>query len=270
MPPFDRAAGRRTSVRGLTRPRGIHRPPLSGILQRVPGVEVRLLGGFSALVDGEAVPDRAFRLKKARELVKLLALAPGHRLHREQAMDTLWRELAASAAGNNLNQAVHVARRVLGAEVIDVREELLVLEAAVDVDEFELAANDARRAAAPGAYRAALALYTGELLPENRYDDWAEARRSELAELHDALVDELAALPADDRLQGLPAATSSFVGRTHELAELRSLLAGTRLLTLSGTGGAGKTRLALELAREVERQYAAGAVVVELAAVSAP
>ena len=236
----------------------------------MPGVEVRLLGGFSALVDGETVPDRAFRLKKARELVKLLALAPGHRLHREQAMDMLWRDLGASAAGNNLNQAVHVARRALGATVIDVREELLVLVAGVDVDEFERAAIDARNAAAPGPYRSALALYKGELLPENRYDDWADERRSELAELHDALVAELAALPVDDRLQRLPAETSTFVGRTHELAELRSLLDGTRLLTLSGTGGAGKTRLALELAREVEQQYASGAVVVELAAVSDP
>ena len=231
---------------------------------------MRLLGGFAAFLDGEAVPDRAFRLKKARELVKLLALAPGHRLHREQAMDTLWRDLAPAAAANNLNQAVHVARRALGADVIGVRQELLVLDAAVDADDFERAAADARRAAAPSAYRAALTLYRGELLPENRYDDWAQARRAELAALHDALAAELAALPADDRLRGLPADTSSFVGRRHELAELRALLDGTRLLTLSGTGGAGKTRLALELAREVEQAYPAGAVVVELAPVSDP
>jgi predicted ATPase len=236
----------------------------------VPQVTVRLLGGFSALVDGAAVPDRAFRLKKARELVKLLALAPGHRLHREQAMDTLWRDLAPAAAANNLNQAVHVTRRVLGADVIDVREELLVLDAEVDADDFKRAAADARRAASPAAYRAALTLYRGELLPENRYEDWAEERRSELAELHGALTAELAALPADDRLHRLPAETSSFVGRRHELGELRSLLDGTRLLTLSGTGGAGKTRLALELAREVEQCYAAGAVVVELASVFDP
>jgi predicted ATPase len=236
----------------------------------VSQVTLRLLGGFTAFVDGEAVADRAFRLKKARELVKLLALAPGHRLHREQAMDTLWRDLAPGAAANNLNQAVHVARRALGAGVIDVRQELLVLAAEVDFDDFERAAADARRVASPSAYRAALSLYRGELLPENRYDDWAETRRVELAELHDALAAELAALPADDRLRGLPADTSSFVGRRHELAELRALLDGTRLLTLSGTGGAGKTRLALELAREVEESYSGGAVVVELAAVSDP
>ena len=46
-----------------------------------------------------------------------------------------------------------------------------------------------------------------------------------------------------------PREASSFVGRERELAELKALLRGTRLLTLVGTGGAGKTRLALELAR---------------------
>ena len=73
------------------------------------------------------MPDSAWRLKKARELVKLLALARGHRLHREQAMDVLWRDLAPAAAANNLHQAVHVARRALGADAIDVRDEVLSL-----------------------------------------------------------------------------------------------------------------------------------------------
>jgi predicted ATPase len=236
----------------------------------VPQVTVRLLGGFTAVVDGEAVPDRAFRLKKARELVKLLAVAPRHRLHREQAMDTLWRDREPASAANNLNQAVHVARRVLGAEAIEVRDELLALDAEIDVDGLERAAADARHTGTPAAYRAALALYRGELLPENRYDDWAQARRDELAELHEALTRELAALPPDDGLPRLPADTSSFVGRTHELAELRALLARTRLLTLSGTGGAGKTRLALQLAREVKQSYPAGAAVAELASLSDP
>jgi DNA-binding SARP family transcriptional activator len=73
-------------------------------------VNVTLLGGFAATVDGVTVPDSSWRLKKARELVKLLALARGHRLHRDQALDVLWRELAPAAAANNLHQAVHVAR----------------------------------------------------------------------------------------------------------------------------------------------------------------
>src|SRR4029077_3703375 len=140
-------------------------------------VNLRLLGGFAAEVDGVGVPPGAWRLKKARELVKLLALAPGHRLHREQAMDVLWRHRDPAAAANNLHQAVHVARRALGAEAIEVRGEVLSLAAVIDVDRLELAAADARRVGPPAAYGAALALYGGELLPENRYDDWAVARR---------------------------------------------------------------------------------------------
>ena len=48
------------------------------------------------------------------QLVKLLALSAEHRLHREQAMDLLWPELAPKAAANNLHYALHNARRTLG------------------------------------------------------------------------------------------------------------------------------------------------------------
>src|SRR6476659_9990886 len=104
-------------------------------------VSVRLLGGFAAEVDGVGVPPGAWRLKKARELVKLLALAPGHRLHREQAMDVLWQGRDPAAAANNLHQAVHVARRALDAAAIELRDEVLTLHAEIDVDAFELAAD---------------------------------------------------------------------------------------------------------------------------------
>ncbi|MBA3844541.1 MAG: SARP family transcriptional regulator, partial [Actinobacteria bacterium] len=81
-------------------------------------VKLILLGGFAASVDGEPVAESAWRLKKARELVKLLALARGHHLHREQAMDILWPDRDPAAAANNLHQAVHIARRALHSGVI--------------------------------------------------------------------------------------------------------------------------------------------------------
>src|SRR3954468_23121307 len=133
-------------------------------------VRITLLGKFAVDVDGAAVPDTAWRLKKARELVKLLALARGHWLHREQAMDVLWRDRPPAAAANNLHQAVHVARRALDPDAIELRDEVLFLTADVDVDRLEAAAVDARRTGTPAAYRAALAIDAGELLPENRYD----------------------------------------------------------------------------------------------------
>src|SRR3954469_18619115 len=128
-------------------------------------VNVTLLGGFAATVDGVTVPDSSWRLKKARELVKLLALASGHRIHRDQALDVLWRDLAPAAAANNLHQAVHVARRALGADSIEFRDEVLWLIGKVDVDELVRAAADARRMKTATSYRAALSLYGGELLP---------------------------------------------------------------------------------------------------------
>jgi predicted ATPase len=234
-------------------------------------VSVSLLGGFVAAVDGMPVPEKAWRLKKARELVKLLALAPGHRIHREQAMDVLWRNLDPAAAANNLHQAVYVARRALMAAAIEVREEFLYLTADVDVDRFERAAVDARSVGTPSAYRAALLLYSGELLPENRYDDWVGGRRDELAELAAELADRGAPRSPDSaRLPPLHGDASSFVGRGRELVELKALLRRTRLLTLAGTGGVGKTRLALELARATETSFPGGAALIPLAALADP
>jgi predicted ATPase len=238
------------------------RPPASG------EVIVKLLGGFVATCDGEPVAGSRWRLRKGRELVKLLALAPKHRLHREQLMEALWPELDPGAAANNLHQVVHVARRALGVDAVSLYEELLTLRARVDVDDFERAAEEARRAGTHGAYRAALSLYAGELLPENRYDDWASGRREELEQLHDDLLRESSTLDAAAPTSSLPAQASSFVGREHELRELTSVLQRTRLLTLAGAGGAGKTRLALELARRAEPSFADGAVLVELAPVA--
>lgn len=232
-----------------------------------PRASVTLLGGFAAEVGGAPVPDSAWRLRKAKDLVKLLALADGRRLHREQAMDLLWPDRRLEAAANNLNQAVHAARKALGAEAIDLQDGVLRLEADLDVEAFESAAVDARRDRTGAACERALALYGGELLPENRYDGWAELERGRLAALHEELeqiLDQLDVLPGRRRL---PLETSTFVGREHELAELRTLLGRTRLLTLAGTGGAGKTRLALELARGREDAYAGGALLVELGSV---
>jgi predicted ATPase/DNA-binding CsgD family transcriptional regulator len=65
----------------------------------------------------------------------------------------------------------------------------------------------------------------------------------------------------------LPAETSSFVGRQRELSEVGRLLGETRLLTLTGPGGCGKTRLALRLAREAAASFSRGAWWVELAPV---
>src|SRR3712207_2127395 len=66
----------------------------------------------------------------------------------------------------------------------------------------------------------------------------------------------------------LPATRSSFVGREREMLEIKQALTLTRLLTLTGAGGTGKTRLALEVARDLVEAYPDGAWLVELACFS--
>ena len=60
------------------------------------------------------------------------------------------------------------------------------------------------------------------------------------------------------------------MGRRQGLAELKRALASTRLLTLTGAGGVGKTKLALRAGRESSRQYSDGVWFVELAPISEP
>ena len=66
----------------------------------------------------------------------------------------------------------------------------------------------------------------------------------------------------------LPAPRSSFIGREQEVLEIRRELQMTRLLTLTGAGGSGKTRLALEVAAELIDTYSDGVWLVELALLS--
>jgi predicted ATPase/class 3 adenylate cyclase len=74
----------------------------------------------------------------------------------------------------------------------------------------------------------------------------------------------------DARRHNLPVALTTFVGREDELNEVLSLLGSSRLVTLVGTGGAGKTRLALQAAAGALRQFPDGAWFVELAPVRDP
>ena len=68
----------------------------------------------------------------------------------------------------------------------------------------------------------------------------------------------------------LPLQLNSFIGREHELAQTKKLLANTHLLMLIGPGGTGKTRLTLQLAAEVLPEFAGGAWLVELATLADP
>ena len=74
--------------------------------------------------------------------------------------------------------------------------------------------------------------------------------------------------PSSTPQHNLPAPRSSFVGREPEIEEVKRELAMRRLLTLTGVGGSGKTRLALEVARALVEAYPDGVWLVELAPLS--
>src|SRR5882757_8383092 len=92
---------------------------------------VRLLGGFTVVTSDGVVEDGAWRLRKAKALVKLVALAPERRLHRERLADLLWPDRDGDAAANNLHQALHAARRAIGTDALRLADGVVTLDAEV-------------------------------------------------------------------------------------------------------------------------------------------
>jgi predicted ATPase/DNA-binding SARP family transcriptional activator len=342
-----------------------------------PVLEIRLLGRFETRVGTQIVPSTVWRQRRAAAIVKLLALEPGHRLHREQLIDTLWPDFDPVSAANNLRGALHHAR--LGLEqsgapagVFLARDgDQLVLgpqdRLAVDVDAFTEAASRAWHSADPAIAKHASELYGGDLLPDDPYEEWAAARReglrssyltvlTRLAGLHEergerphaiavherilrtdpldeaahaglmrlhaqmgnpqlalahyarleSLLDRELGVAPDPATQALaaairagritavpapsppvsapqpqvsaaiapgarlPAPVDALVGREREMAELDRLLAAARLVTLTGPGGIGKTRLSQEVARASSARFPDGVAFVDLAPLPDP
>jgi len=148
-------------------------------------VEVRLLGGFAASVDGAVVPAERWPTLRAAQLVQLLSLAAGHRLLRDQVIEALWPQLAPDAGAANLRKAAHHARQALrsrdavllrGGQVLLCPAQTLV----VDASRFERLAAAALASGDPAVCAEAACAYAGELLPESRYEAWTDAARTRL------------------------------------------------------------------------------------------
>lgn len=171
-----------------------------------PLLRLHLLDGFRAIRDGgPEVPQRWSR-PSARSLVKLLAVTPEHRLHREQVMEQCWPDTDAASAQGSLRVALHAARHALEPELAPRASSSYLLSQGpmllldphtvwIDVDDAEAAGRGAL--AGPGnaeALREALALCTGELLPEDRYVPWAADRRGQVNGLREQLRLRLASV----------------------------------------------------------------------------
>ena len=122
------------------------------------------------------------------------------------------------------------------------------------------------------------ALADGALAPDAALRSLGRHRFKDLAQPQEVFQLTHPRLPATFPLlrsleaftHNLPSQLSSFVGRTREMQEARRRLGETRLLTLTGTGGAGKTRLALQVAAEVIENYPDGVWLVDLAPLTDP
>ena len=118
-----------------------------------------------------------------------------------------------------------------------------------------------RQADALAAYRRARAMLATEL----GLEPGEELRALEQA----VLRHEVPAVPVPRR-HNLPAPLTSFVGREQDLAELERLLGQARLITLTGVGGAGKTRLAVEAGARMAGRFPDGVWLAELAGIADP
>ena len=338
-------------------------------------VLIQMLGRFSVRVGETIIPEEAWHSKRGRALVKLLALAPGHLLKRDQAIEALWPDANLQSAANNLYQALHSARGVLEtyqAGSLALEDGTLSLTGGavlrVDLDCFEAAAARAKETREPELVQAAIAWYQGDLLPEDLYEEWTLQPRETLRQTYLKLLVDLAHLeetrqnypagiaalqrvltadpsyedahvglmrlyalsgqrqkalrqyqvlkevmweeletepgrpatylyeeirtgsldpslgeiekPAEaqsafiqkggEARHNLPQRLNSFIGHAQEISHLLNLLKSTRLLTIMGSGGVGKTSLALQLAAHLLNAFVDGVWLIELAPVSDP
>lgn len=208
-------------------------------------MEISLLGGFRIA----GIPDAAWQRPSARRLIKLLALTPEHRLHGEQIIETLWPELDPAGGANALRKAVYLARRALEPDATRASGRYLIFtsgvaslsgDVEVDVDRFVRLARQALSSGRRKEVQAALVAYEGELLPEDRYEEWAEGRRREL----EGVYVQLLRLAAEEEMR--QGAAEAAVGFLQRLLQIDPLAEDTHRLLMRALDAAGQRHRALQ------------------------
>lgn len=149
------------------------------------GVRIELLGRFRVAIGGDEVVAEGWPVRRAAELVQLLALADEHRLARDQVVEVLWPHLDVEAGAANLRKAAHYARQALASpEAVVLRGGQVALfpswPVETDAASFEAQARAALAGGDATACAAAASAYSGDLLPEALYEEWAQAPRERL------------------------------------------------------------------------------------------
>lgn len=178
--------------------------------QRPIPVEVRSLGGFEVLRDGRPVPLAEWRSRKARDLLKLLVAARGRRVPREQLLDAFWPDDDPRRSSPRLSVILSTIRSVLDPAKAHPPDHFVGADRAsawlqvdnlpIDVGRFTATAERGlgllatNREAAREELAEAEAMFRGEFLGEDPYEDWAAATREETTELYQRVANALAEL----------------------------------------------------------------------------
>jgi tetratricopeptide (TPR) repeat protein len=203
-----------------------------------------LLGGLRAVATGRVVDH--FPTKRTAALLAFLALHPDTQHSREFLAEMLWPEADFASQRHSLRLALSRLRSLLGPDhpIESTRSHVLLKgeQTSTDVQEFEAAVEAGDRRMAEG-------LLKRGLLP-GQYDDWIVATQARLELLLDGLGDE-----GEVPLTSLPSAVGRIIGRQADLDQVEWLFSQSPIVVLTGIGGIGKTRLAIEFARQQDRAF---------------
>ncbi|MGQ0604283.1 MAG: BTAD domain-containing putative transcriptional regulator, partial [Anaerolineales bacterium] len=204
-------------------------------------LKVYTLGRFAVYCGERLITEADWQRQKAKRMFKLLLMAPQRQILGEQVMEALWPDKPPFAASNNFHRTLFVLRRVLQPDLgprdvsnyISYDGHMLRLRpdavAWVDVEEFSRLIGSAREAWHDlQRNRAPLAVYAGDFMPDDPYDDWAARWRVKFQQEYADVLRQVAALhlernepkPATESLEALLQVEPDSEGALRDLMRL--------------------------------------------------
>ena len=184
-------------------------------------LEIATLGRFEVRRNHDLLTGGNWSRRKVVDLFKLLLSAEQHRLHREQIQEILWPSSSIEQASNSFGKTLYLLRRALEPELAAGKgssslyvsldhDTLMLIPGAIkiDADDFEAFTKqlqsrvrsrtgeelESQHTKLLDEFDSVLALYKGDYLPEDLYEDWSHRRRDRLRRIHSWLLENAAEL----------------------------------------------------------------------------